>query len=94
LVKVTQAYSGLTNEEIREMDRWIKAHTIERFGPVRSVPAEHVFEVAFEGIQRSNRHKAGLALRFPRIARWRRDKKPADADTLENLRKLLPAQPT
>jgi DNA ligase-1 len=91
LVKVTQAYSGLTDAEIREVDRWIKANTIERFGPVRSVPAEMVFEVAFEGIQLSSRHKAGLALRFPRIVRWRRDKRPDEADSIEMLQKLVPS---
>jgi DNA ligase-1 len=71
------------------MDRWIKKHTVEKFGPVRSVTPEHVFEIAFEGIQPSSRHKAGVALRFPRIQRWRKDKKPEEADTLENVKKLL-----
>lgn len=89
LVPVTKAYSGLSDEELTEMDRWIKKHTVEKFGPVRSVTPEHVFEIAFEGIQPSNRHKAGVALRFPRIQRWRKDKKPEEADTLENVKKLL-----
>lgn len=89
LIPVTKAYSGLSDEELAEMDRWIKKHTVEKFGPVRSVEPQHVFEIAFEGIQPSNRHKAGVALRFPRIHRWRKDKKPEEADTLENVKKLL-----
>ena len=89
LVPVAKAYSGLTDEELLKMDRWIRSHTRETFGPVRSVDAVQVFEIAFEGIQKSTRHKAGVALRFPRIARWRTDKKPEDADTLESLRALL-----
>jgi DNA ligase 1 len=90
LVPFTKAYSGLTDEEIKEVDRWIKQHTIERFGPVRSVKPELVFEIAFEGIAKSSRHKSGIALRFPRIKRWRKDKPPSEADTLSNLEKLLP----
>ena len=90
LVPVAKAYSGLTDEELLAMDRWIRQHTRETFGPVRSVEPLQVFEIAFEGIQASTRHKAGVALRFPRIARWRRDKKPADADTLDSLKALLP----
>jgi len=89
LVPFTKAYSGLTDEEIREVDRWIKQNTVERFGPVRSVKPELVFEIAFEGIARSTRHKSGIALRFPRIKRWRKDKPAAEADHLDNLRKLL-----
>jgi len=89
LVPVTKAYSGLTDEELGSMDNWIKKNTVEKFGPVRSVKPFHVFEIAFEGIQESNRHKAGVALRFPRISRWRKDKRPEDADTLENVKKLL-----
>lgn len=89
LIPVTKAYSGLTDEELSSMDNWIKKNTIEKFGPVRSVKPQHVFEIAFEGIQESNRHKAGVALRFPRILRWRKDKKPEDADTLEDVKKLL-----
>ncbi|TDU23252.1 DNA ligase-1 [Panacagrimonas perspica] len=91
LVPVAKAYSGLTDEELNQMDRWIRAHTLEKFGPVRSVEALQVFEIAFEGIQASSRHKAGVALRFPRIARWRRDKAVADIDTLDDLKKLLPS---
>jgi DNA ligase-1 len=89
LIPVTKAYSGLTDEELASMDHWIKRNTIEKFGPVRSVKPEHVFEIAFEGIQESNRHKAGVALRFPRILRWRKDKRPEEADTLEAVKKLL-----
>jgi DNA ligase-1 len=85
LVAFAKAYSGLTDAEIQELDQWIRAHTVEKFGPVRSVAPEQVFELAFEGIQRSSRHKSGLAVRFPRIVRWRRDKRPTDADRLESL---------
>ena len=89
LVPVAKAYSGLNNEEILALDRWIRQHTTERFGPVRAVEPLQVFELAFEGINASPRHKAGVALRFPRIARWRTDKPAAQADTLEQLRRLL-----
>lgn len=89
LIPVTKAYSGLTDEELTQMDNWIKKNTVEKFGPVRSVKPQHVFEIAFEGIQESGRHKAGVALRFPRILRWRKDKKPEDADTLDDVKKLL-----
>jgi DNA ligase-1 len=89
LVPIAKAYSGLDDQEIAELDRWIRRHTVERFGPVRSVPAEQVFELAFEGIQRSTRHKSGIAVRFPRIARWRKDKPPAEADTLRAVKALL-----
>jgi DNA ligase-1 len=89
LVPVAKAYSGLSHEEIAEVDRWVKAHTLSRFGPVRTVPGELVFEIAFEGIQRSTRHKSGIALRFPRIHRWRKDKKPTEADSVETLQALL-----
>lgn len=90
LVPIAKAYSGLTDAEITELDRWIRRHTRERFGPVRAVEATWVFELAFEGIHPSPRHKSGLALRFPRISRWRRDLGLADADRLEDLRRLLP----
>ena len=89
LVPFTKAYSGLTDDEIREVDRWVKQNTLERFGPVRSVKQELVFEIAFEGINRSSRHKSGIALRFPRMARWRKDKKPREANTLSDLNDLL-----
>jgi DNA ligase-1 len=89
LVPIAKAYSGLSNEEIDEMDRWIRRHTRERFGPVRHVEPTHVFELGFEGIARSSRHRSGIAVRFPRMLRWRRDKKPEEADTLDNVRQLL-----
>ncbi len=89
LVPVAKAYSGLTDVELTRMDNWIRKHTREKFGPVRSVDPEQVFEIAFEGIQASPRHKAGIALRFPRIARWRTDKVARDANTLDNLKRLL-----
>jgi DNA ligase 1 len=89
LVPFAKAYSGLTDAEIRRLDSWIRRNTVEKFGPVRSVRPEQVFELAFEGIQPSPRHKSGLAVRFPRIARWREDKRPEDADSLDTLRSLL-----
>ena len=93
LVPFAKAYSGLTDDEIRAVDGWIRAHTLERFGPVRRVEPLLVFELAFEGLQRSTRHKSGLAVRFPRIARWRQDKPAAEADTLATLRALADGQP-
>ena len=84
-----KAYSGLTDEEILEVDRWVRRHTLERFGPVHMVEPQLVFELGFEAIQRSDRHKSGIAVRFPRMLRMRKDKKPAEADTLANLRALL-----
>lgn len=93
LVPFAKAYSGLTDEEIRAVDGWIRAHTLERFGPVRRVEPRLVFELAFEGLQRSTRHKSGLAVRFPRMARWRQDKPAAEADTLATLRALADGQP-
>lgn len=89
LVPFAKAYSGLTDEEIRAVDRWVKQNTIEKFGPVRSVKPELVFEIAFEGIAKSTRHKSGIALRFPRINRWRKDKPIQEANTLEDLVKVL-----
>ena len=89
LITFTKAYSGLTDKEIIEVDRLIRQNTIEKFGPVRSVKPFLVFEIGFEGINRSSRHKSGLALRFPRILRWRRDKPAEEADTIENLQALL-----
>ncbi|SEL15917.1 ATP-dependent DNA ligase [Parapedobacter koreensis] len=91
LVPFAKAYSGLTDKEITELDGWIKRHTLERFGPVRSVEPYHVFEIAFEGIQASSRHKSGVALRFPRILRWRRDKKAGEANTKTDLLQLIAA---
>jgi DNA ligase-1 len=89
LVPVAKAYSGLTDAEIRKVDSFIRRNTIERHGPVRVVKPELVFELAFEAIQPSERHRAGLALRFPRMARWRTDKSPHDADSLDSLRDLM-----
>jgi DNA ligase-1 len=91
LVPFAKAYSGLTDVEIQSVDRFIRQNTYETFGPVRSVSPELVMEIAFEGLQRSSRHKSGVATRFPRIVRWRHDKKPADANTLAELLSLLPA---
>ena len=89
LIPVAKAYSGLTDAEIREVDAFVRRNTMEKFGPVRTVKPELVFELAFEGIQRSTRHKSGVAVRFPRMLRWRTDKKPEDADSLETLRRML-----
>ncbi len=89
LVPFAKAYSGLTDEEIRKVDHFVKQNTIEKFGPIRSVKPELVFEIGFEGINASPRHKSGIAVRFPRMLRWRKDKPVEEADTLENLRKLL-----
>ncbi|HZJ00058.1 MAG TPA: ATP-dependent DNA ligase [Gemmatimonadaceae bacterium] len=89
LVPFAKAYSGLTDAEIREMDAWIRRNTVEKFGPVRSVKPEQVFELGFEGIQASPRHKSGIAVRFPRILRWRKDKPASEADTLDSLKALL-----
>ena len=89
LVPIAKAYSGLSNDEIAEMDRWIRRHTRERFGPVRHVEPVHVFELGFEAIARSTRHRSGIAVRFPRMLRWRTDKKPEEADSLETVQKLL-----
>jgi DNA ligase-1 len=89
LVPFAKAYSGLTDEEIHKVDAFVRRNTVEKFGPVRSVKPELVFELAFEGIQKSPRHKSGIAVRFPRMARWRLDKKPEDADSLETIRALL-----
>ncbi|WP_204345835.1 ATP-dependent DNA ligase [Psychroserpens algicola] len=89
LVTVAKAYSGLTNEEIIEVSRFVKKNSIEKFGPVRTVKPELVFEIAFEGIALSNRHKSGVALRFPRISRWRKDKPVDEIDTIENVKQLI-----
>ena len=91
LVTFAKAYSGLTDAEFRKVDAWIKKNTLERFGPVRSVTPHHVFEIAFEGIALSKRHKSGIATRFPRIIRWRHDKKIEDANTIEDLKSLIPS---
>ena len=94
LLPVGKAYFGFTDEELLEIDRWVRNNTTERFGPVRAVRAEPahglVLEVAFEGLARSTRHRSGLAMRFPRISRLRWDKPPSEADTIETLEALLP----
>lgn len=90
LVTFAKAYSGLTDAEFKQIDSWIKKNTLERFGPVRSVTPQHVFEIAFEGIAESSRHKSGIATRFPRILRWRKDKPLEEANTLDDLRALIP----
>ncbi|GAB5473995.1 MAG: ATP-dependent DNA ligase [Maribacter sp.] len=90
LVTFAKAYSGLTDAEFRQVDAWIKKNTLERFGPVRSVKPHHVFEIAFEGIALSKRHKSGVATRFPRIVRWRQDKTIHEANHLEDLKALIP----
>ncbi|MEL6519952.1 MAG: ATP-dependent DNA ligase [Pseudomonadota bacterium] len=89
LVPFTKAYSGLTDAEFRKITAWVRKNTLQRFGPVRSVKPEHVFEIAFEGIQESTRHKSGVALRFPRMSRWRLDKPAAEANTLGDLKRML-----
>jgi len=89
LVTIAKAYSGLTDKEIQEVSRFVTKNAIEKFGPVRTVKPELVFELAFEGIGWSTRHKAGIALRFPRILRWRRDKTVADIDDLDGIKRLI-----
>ena len=89
LVTFAKAYSGLTDAEFKEVDSWIKKNTLERFGPVRSVTPLHVFEIAFEGIALSKRHKSGVATRFPRILRWRKDKKIEEANSIDDLKNLI-----
>lgn len=89
LVTVAKAYSGLTDKEITEISRWVNKNALEKFGPVRTVKPELVFEIAFEGIAFSKRHKSGVALRFPRIKRWRKDKVAAEIDTIESVKSLI-----
>lgn len=89
LVPFTKAYSGLTDAEFREITAWVRKNTQQRFGPVRQVTPQHVFEIAFEGIQESPRHKSGVALRFPRMSRWRHDKPLQEANTLDDLKEML-----
>ena len=97
LVPVGKAYFGFTDAELAEIDRFVRRNTVNRFGPVREVVHEEdrglVFEVAFEGLQRSSRHRSGIAMRFPRISRLRYDKRPRDADRLERLEALLQRGP-
>lgn len=91
LVPFAKAYSGLTDDEFRQITQWVRRNTQERFGPVRRVTPELVFEIAFEGISESPRHKSGIALRFPRMLRWRRDKPVAEINTLDDLKEILHA---
>lgn len=89
LVPIAKAYSGLTDDEIAEVDRWVRNHITGRYGPVRSVEPGLIFELGFEGLNESDRHKSGIALRFPRMLRWRKDKPLAEIDTIETLREML-----
>jgi len=89
LLPVGKAYQGITDEELRQLDRFVRHHTTNRFGPVREVERSMVLEIAFDSIHESKRHKSGLAMRFPRIARIRTDKPAHEADTIEGLRKLV-----
>lgn len=89
LIPFTRAYSGLTDKEFAEVDHFVKRNSLEKFGPVRTVKPELVFEIAFEGIAASKRHKSGVALRFPRMSRWRKDKKPDEINTLDDLKAML-----
>jgi DNA ligase-1 len=89
LLPVGKAYFGFTDEELKWLDRWIRAHTVQRFGPVREVEKSLVLEVAFDSIHKSSRHKSGLAMRFPRISRIRIDKPAAEADRLATLAAMV-----
>jgi DNA ligase-1 len=89
LLPVGKAYFGFTDEELKWLDRWIRAHTVQRFGPVREVERSLVLEVAFDSVHKSGRHKSGLAMRFPRISRIRTDKPAAEADTIASLNALV-----
>ena len=89
LVTFAKAYSGLTDAEIKQVDQFVKKNTTNRFGPVRQVKPELVFEIAFEGIAPSQRHKSGVAVRFPRIFRWRHDKNISEANSLDDIKKFL-----
>ena len=89
LIPFTKAYSGLTDKEFAQVDNFVKRNSLEKFGPVRTVKPELVFEIAFEGIAASNRHKSGVALRFPRISRWRQDKPVSEINTLDDLKGML-----
>lgn len=89
LVPFAKAYSGLTDKEFQEITTFVRGNTLDRFGPVRAVKPHLVFEIAFEGIRRSKRHKSGIALRFPRMKRWRKDKHPKEANTMDDLMKML-----
>ena len=88
LFTVAKAYSGLSDDEMKQIDTWVRNHTVAKHGPVRTVAPELVFELGFDAIQPSTRHRSGLAVRFPRVLRWRRDKQPTDADTVDILKRL------
>jgi len=89
LVPVGKAYSGFTNEELKNLDKWVRSNTLERFGPVRSVKSNLVVEIAFDNINFSTRHKSGVALRFPRFSRIRWDKPPNEVCVLNDIKKLI-----
>ena len=89
LIPVAKAYSGLTDEQLEEMTKWIKKNTVDKYGPVREVKKAQVFEIAFESMRESNRHKSEISLRFPRIKRWRKDKPADEAETLERTKEYL-----
>jgi DNA ligase-1 len=89
LVPVGKAYFGFTDEELVQLDRWVRNHTMRRYGPVREVEPGLVLEIVFDGVQRSTRHKSGLAMRFPRVSRIRWDKPAAEADRLPTLEAML-----
>jgi DNA ligase-1 len=89
LVPVGKAYSGFTDVELKRLDRWVRDHTVERYGPVREVSPRLVLEIAFDSVHRSTRHKSGVAMRFPRVHRIRWDKPAAEADTVETLERLV-----
>ena len=91
LVPVGKAYSGFTDEELIRLDRFVRNHTTEQFGPVRAVEPQMVLEIAFDAVFPSGRHKSGLAMRFPRVHRIRWDKPAAEADTLDTVQKLVVA---
>ena len=91
LVPVGKAYFGFTDEELKQLDKWVRDHTVDRFGPVRAVSAGLVLEVAFDAVQTSKRHKSGLAMRFPRIHRIRWDKPAEEADRVETLSAMVEA---
>ena len=89
LLPVAKAYSGFTDEELKWLDSFVRNHTVNRFGPVREVEKTLVVELAFDSVHDSRRHKSGVAMRFPRIARIRKDKPSEEADTIAGLRKLI-----
>lgn len=89
LVPVGKAYFGFTDAELKELDRFVRGNTVDRYGPVRAVEQSLVLEIAFDGVNRSRRHKSGVAMRFPRIARIRWDKPAAEADHVETIERLI-----